>query len=201
MCNGICRFSVQHIARLKKQRDALLKQLKDATNYDEIFNIIEKYDPEAKSQSGGKALPGGSPGAGSAAGYTTTHQQQPQRQSQSPAVLQKGGMAMYHLFQSTGQALSPVMDHLAGMMEDDPMQAAAFRQLLRDQEGLRREVGRLRAQLIAAGLNPDPVPSTLNPDLAAAAVPDTGAECSPLTQAALPPPKEEESREGSMHST
>lgn len=185
---------------MKKQRDSLLKQLKDATYYDEIFNIIEKYDPEAKSRSRATAAQGASPGAGAAAGPTTAQPHQPSNAAQSPAVLQRGGQAMYHLFQSTGQALSPVMDHLAGLMEDDPMQAAAFRQLLRDQEGLRKEVGRLRAQLIAAGLNPDPVPSTLNPDVAPAVVPDT--EHSPGTEADLQAtPKEEESRENSTHST
>ena len=185
---------------MKKQRDSLLKQLKDATYYDEIFNIIEKYDPEAKSQSRATATQGASPGVGGAGGPPTTHPHQPSNAAQSPAVLQKGGQAMYHLFQSTGQALSPVMDHLAGLMEDDPMQAAAFRQLLRDQEGLRKEVGRLRAQLIAAGLNPDPVPSTLNPDLAPAAAPD--ADYSPASEApVLPAPNEEERRENSIHST
>jgi hypothetical protein len=39
----------------------------------------------------------------------------------------QGGEAVFQLLQSTGQALSPVMDKLAGMMEDDPTQAAAFR--------------------------------------------------------------------------
>lgn len=50
----------------------------------------------------------------------------------TPAAVQgaravQGGEAVFQLLQTTGQALSPVMEKLAGMMEDDPTQAAAFR--------------------------------------------------------------------------
>jgi hypothetical protein len=149
----ISRFSVKHVSRLEKQRNTLLKQLKDSTYYDEIFNIIETYDPEAQSRRAQTTQ--FSPEKGD--GAPLLGQQPRSGAAHSPAVIQQGGQAMYHLFRTTGQALSPVMERLAGMMEDDPMQAAAFRQLLREQEGLRQEIQRLRDQLLAAGMNPDPV--------------------------------------------
>jgi hypothetical protein len=138
-------------SRLEKHQSVLLKELKDATYYDQVFSIIEKYEP---SRSLGKDH-------SQFSSQVATSREQGHTPAYNSPMLRQGGGAVMHLLQTTGSALSPVMEKLASMMEDDPMQAAAFRQMLHEKQALQQEVSRLRLMITQAGLNPEPTAEVL----------------------------------------